>query len=553
MLSRLTFLAIVIPIAAVQTLAADQLHYFQKLLVADSEAKVSALPADKGGSSIVYVQDVAVLTAPDFAKTISRFKGRPITNELLNELAKSIYDYAQVHDRLVRFSIPTQDISGGVVRFVVLVGHYNELTIKGNKWFSTEFLQERLGIKPGDEVRFSALNAAVNWANTNPFRHIQVLVQDLPMAPGKADLLVGVEDQRPMRFALSYDNGGVSLLGDERYTASVQLGNLWSLDHQASYQFTTTNRGIDNFQLHTFNYRIPLHWRHYIDMTTTYLQVRPNFSGTDFNQLGQNIVTDLRYSIPTGGGDHATEYFAAIDFKESNNNLEFGGTTVSKAKVDTFQLELGFSALRRNTNGAWLFGATTFVSPGNINSRNSDEQFQPSRTFENFHVGRPGASARYISQTVSLQRLQPLGKSWDIFSRFSGQVTSTNLISNEQLVIGGSNTVRGFEENIMAGDQGFVLNTDLEAPSIERKVVIRKNPTILGARCVAFYDFGEVWVKHTSAFDPANKPLASAGLGLRMSIPNYFSLNLDYGWQITRLPTPVGRHARGHIKVVLAF
>jgi hemolysin activation/secretion protein len=301
---------------------------------------------------------------------------------------------------------------------------------------------------------------------------------------------------------------------------------------------------------------MPLPWRHYIELSSTYARVRPSFFGSLITQDGQSIVADLRYAIPVGGGNRTAEFFSTLDFKESNNNLQFGGSTVSAAKVDTFQFETGFTMARTDNHGTTVFGATLNLSPGDINSRNTAHQFQPDTDPAHYHVGRYGAVPTYETAIVNLQRIQKLGRGWDIWSRFTGQLTTTNLVSNEQLTIGGANTVRGFQENIFTGDQGYVLNTDLESPTLDRKLSYRKNSpksTALQLRAVAFYDLGEVFNKHPFPSDPVLHPLASAGFGLRATISNNLSANFDYGWQITRLPTPTDYHTRGHIKLVLAF
>ena len=63
----------------------------------------------------------------------------------------------------------------------------------------------------------------------------------------------------------------------------------------------------------------------------------------------------------------------------------------------------------------------------------------------------------------------------------------------------------------------------------------------------------EVRLAHLSAYDPKFKPLASTGIGMRISWANVFSASFDYGWQITHLPYAVTEHGRGHVKVTLAY
>jgi len=189
--------------------SAAPVFMLKKLIIADTDVKAAALPADSGGDSAVFVQDVTVLAGATFEGKMATFIGKPITNELLNTLANTIAQHARENDRLiVKVIPPNQDISTGIFRLAVVVGRYNEFQFKGNRWFSSKLLQEKLGIKAGDEVRLSTLDDAVKWANTNPFRQVQVLINDLPNQPGKADLIVGVAERIPVRFTASYDDSG---------------------------------------------------------------------------------------------------------------------------------------------------------------------------------------------------------------------------------------------------------------------------------------------------------------------------------------------------------
>lgn len=519
--------------------------FLRKLLIADSEAKVANLPSESGGNGTVFVQDVPVLSAPDFAAVVAPFVGKSISGELLNNLANAIAAYARLHDRLIiKVAPPNQDVSAGVFRLAVVVGRYNEFQFKGNRWFSSKLLQEKLGIKPGDEVRISILEQGVNWANANPFRQIKVLVNDLANNPGKADLIIGVEERIPLRFTASYDDSGNDVLGNNHYTGAVQFGNLWGRDHQGSYQYTTTDHR-EVFQSHAIDYRIPLPWRHYLQLSGGYLTVKPTFGPNgEFTQNGKNLNASLRYVFPVRGGNSPIEFSSGIDFKQGDNNLVYGGRVFPRGTTDGFQLFNSLTMVKRDTRGAWVFGASANASPGNINNRNSDEAFSQ---------GRFNTRATYLTGTVSVQRLQNLDREWSVFSRLVAQAASANVPGSEQLSIGGSATVRGFDERIYTGDQGFVFNTDLQSPVLRRTLPFLKKRPPLETRFIAFYDAAHVFYKFRDANDIVLPPLASTGVGVRMTLPVNFTLSADYGWQITHLPYATPAHSRGHVKVVLAF
>ena len=526
--------------------AAEQTPVLKKLLIADTEVNVTGLAGESGGDVRVFVQDVPLLATPVFSAAMEPFMGKAITGELLNELANAIAQYARQNDRLiVKVFPPSQDIGAGVVRLAVVVGRYNELQFKGNRWFSSGLLQEKLGIKPGDEVRISTLEEAVKWANANPFRQVKVLVNDLANQPGKADLIIGVEERIPLRFTASYDDSGNEILGTRHYTGGVQFGNLWGKDHQGSYQFSTTDhQGV--FQSHSFDYRVPLPWRHYLQINGGYLKVKPVFgAGGAFTQKGENISASLRYTAALGGSSSPIEFFAGMDFKEGNNNLAYGPRTLFTTKTDVFQATTGISMVRRDPRGAWLFGANLNASPGNVNSRNTDTALSAARFNTN---------ATYLIGTFSVQRLLNLDRDWSFYSRAVAQVTTGNVPGSEQLSIGGSATVRGFNERIYSGDQGFVFSNDIQAPVIRKSLpFLPKTRAPLETRFIFFYDAAQVFYKHRDLNDAAFTPLASTGVGVRLSLPVNLNVSADYGWQITHLAYAPPNHSRGHVKVVLAF
>jgi hemolysin activation/secretion protein len=60
-------------------------------------------------------------------------------------------------------------------------------------------------------------------------------------------------------------------------------------------------------------------------------------------------------------------------------------------------------------------------------------------------------------------------------------------------------------------------------------------------------------VRHKYPTDFKRKGLSSAGVGVRMSLGNNFSLTGDYGWQLSDLPYQVENKSRLHLKATLAF
>lgn len=527
--------------------AAAPTPVLRKLILADSEAKVMAIAADVGGAAQVLVKDVPVLETSELPALVAPLLGQPITLDFLNALGNALKQLAIKRDRIIHLIVPSQtpgEVANGVLRMVVVTGTYRDISIKGNRWFSAKLLEARLGIKPGEEVSIARLDEAVNWTNNNPFRRVQVLLNQDNQQPGKTDLIVGVEERVPVRLAFAFDDSGNAVIGKDHYTTIAQYGNLFGLDHQVTYQFVTTDHS-HVYQAHALDYRIPLKGRHSLQIGAILSKARPSFNYGLFNQDARNVAGSLRYTIPLKGGDNPIEWFGLLDYKGSNNNLEYGGFQVSKSQTDVFHVGSGISIVRRVKGGAWMLGVNVMVSPGNINSRNTTEALGAARLW---------AKSRYAYGNISLQRLVNLGEGLDWVFKGFGQLSTSNLQGSEQFTIGGSSTVRGYDERIFAAEHGYAVTNELMLPPIGVKVpLIDKRRAPMEVRAAMFHDFAGVAYHRRDINDLNFSPLSSVGGSLRLSLPPNFGASFDYGWQLntTQYRQPVQR--RGHLKVSLAF
>jgi hemolysin activation/secretion protein len=527
---------------------AAQAPLLKRLIFADNE-ELALAQGDQTDETAIVVRGIPLLNTSAFSAKMEPFIGQAITNDSINAIAVAVHEYIKTMDRLIlNVRIPkAQDPKTGELRMVITLGRYKDLIFQGNKYFSSSLLQEKMGIHPGDEVRISTLDEAINWTNNNPFRRVKVFINDLKASdPGKADLVVAVQDVMPIKLGVSYDNSGVDILGENHYSASVQYGNLWGLDHIVTYQFTTTD-SIRLYQVHSLDYRVPLPWRHYLQFQGAYALVHPTFGDGDFKQRGESIVSDLRYLIPVQFKGMTFEFSAGIDFKQSNNNLEFGGMEAGYSKTNVYQGTLGVTAIRRDSWGAWSAGLVMNYSPGNIDNKNTDEAFG---------LARKMSKARYTTGILSVQRLLDLPLKSQLVISGTVQRASQNLIGSEQMTIGGTGTVRGYKERIQAGDQGYVLNTELHGPLFYTSIakLFPKVGAPLETRPIAFFDWGHVAYRNLTGNkdnDLDQPALASAGIGLRCSLGYRLNCSFDYGWQLRNLQMP--NSGRGSLRFSLAY
>ena len=103
------------------------------------------------------------------------------------------------------------------------------------------------------------------------------------------------------------------------------------------------------------------------------------------------------------------------------------------------------------------------------------------------------------------------------------QLSPDNLLSSQQFLIGGGQSLRGYQQNSRAGDNGFRF-------SIENRTTLHKdefgNPNL---QVAPFADIGAVWNSSDNSNDVSGENfLASVGLGfIWQPIPN-LQTRIDY-------------------------
>jgi hemolysin activation/secretion protein len=542
----------------------------RQLLIGNSIEELQTMAFQPGAGMAVLSPAFATFDAGELNKRLAAGENQIIDARLLAAAAQVVENFIRQGGYPNAAAIvPTQKNTDGVVRILVELGakatgvtvtpatewKIRNIKMQETRWFSEELLKEKLRVEKGGTVRFAELDRAISWTNNNPFRLVKVHLEPVPNTQ-EADITIAVQEALPLRLMASVDNGGNALIGRNRYTASASYANVWGLDHQVAYQYITSSKP-EVFSAHGFDYRVPLPWRHYVQVSGSYLRAKPTIYEGLLLQDGETITADLRYTVPLRGGENPIEVYGLLNFKQSNNNLTWDPLVdkiqVFSTKPNVFQLALGGSAVRRDKRGAWAFGASITASPGGINSRNTDRAFDAGR-FGDADSARIGAKARYAYASVSVQRLVKLSPGWDLVSRGVAQVSQANLLPTEQMSIGGSATVRGFNEGIFAGDHGYVITNDLMLPSLKWKLgSLSKKRGPLETRFALFFDLAHTGVRHRYPSDFKRAALASQGIGIRMNFAHNFALSADYGWQLTELPYEVEDRSRGHIKATLAF
>ncbi|MBP2229052.1 hemolysin activation/secretion protein [Azospirillum agricola] len=502
----------------------------------------------------ITVADGAVMEPEAFAALLAPYLGRPVSLDLLNEIVRRTVLYFREHDRpLVDVVVPEQKIASGTVQIVVVPFVAGAITAEGNEWFSDDLLLSAVRTRRGDPISAQSLLEDINWLNENPFRRTD-LVYQRGSNPGESDIVLRTRDRMPLRLFGGYENTGTKTTSENRVLAGFNWGDVLGLGHQMSVQYTASPDAVlrperRRYTAYALTYQIPLPWRDTLTLMGSHSRSLPSL-GDGLRQDGKSLQMSARYALRLPKLDeitHSIEFGA--DFKRTNNDLEFGGDSVSSGFTDVIQGSVGYVLTRPDSLGASGLAVNLVFSPGDLSGDNTTAAFRPSAS----HIGRSDADARYAYLRASLQRRTELPEGFAWLARLQGQWASTNLLSSEQLGAGGIDSVRGYGEREANGDNGVLLSNELYAPAISpAKLLGLGSAEDDSLQPFAFWDYGHVAERRPLPGAKGSWTLSSVGLGMRYQMP-YGSLRFDWGHAMPG--TGLGNSAsdRLHVGLTLAY
>lgn len=500
----------------------------------------------------VNIIGLHLLDTPAFRTRAAQDLGKPASIASLNALARAaVQAYRDAGRPLVDVAVPAQDITSGTVTFIVREFVASDVIVEGARHFDPTRIRNMIRLEPGQTVDQTRLLEDLNRIAENPFRRVDLLYRR-GEAPLTTDVIVRVTDRRPLRVYGSFENNGTPAAGRERFALGFNWGNVFGGDGQFAYQFTTSrdlfDGGDQRFRAHSATLVQPVTDNATAILFGTYQRTVPEL-GPDLGLTGESWQLSPRLTFRIlSRADARAQITLGYDFKQTNNNLLFGGFTVSDEATQIHQLVVDLTLSRLWALGLFSVSNSFTFSPGGIGSRNTDEAFQPGPT----QSGTPFARARYGYLRTSLSQAIPLGRTGaEAITRVSGQITTGNLLPSEQLSAAGPGFVRAYDTNAAIGAQGLTATQELWAPPI-RFAGIEKSGAG-SARIGAYADAGMVGNPDRLPGERRWQRTASIGGTARVELGRFVDLRADYGAQLRTPPGQRKRGSQGFVSLTIGF
>lgn len=515
---------------------------------------VVALPANAQEAAVRFdvleyiVEGNSVLAAERIERAVYPFMGEKRDLGDVEAAAAALQKiYRDAGYGNVSVDIPEQQVAGGVITLRVTEGRIARTRVTGSRYFSQGYILDKVAAAAEGQVpHFPTLQAQLGHVNRTADRRVAPLLRP-GLQTGTTEIDLVVQDQLPLHGSVGLNNQASANTTDTRLTASLRYDNLWQRDHSLGVQAVLSPEKTSEVQVLSASYSVPMgavgQDSVVFSFTQSNSQVAAGLAGTTV--FGKGRIFGLRHNWMLDIQPLSFHLLTlGADYKDFDETLEVSGSLQSPTPIRYLPLSASYVGSVADAQGRWSFG--TGVSLGLRGLVNRSAQFREKRYL---------ASGGYSILKADLTREQTLpwwGSS--VRARVDLQWGSEPLVSNEQFVAGGVDSVRGYLESAAAGDQGARGLLEWRTRDLAPDVLERFGTKWLTAlNALAFVEAAATEIRSPQAGQTARFRLLGAGIGLRLKASPGLSLNLDLAWPLRTLGSNLRGDPRLHASGLFEF
>jgi hemolysin activation/secretion protein len=460
------------------------------------------------GNTVFSSQELSAITAS--------YLNRELASEQLEEVRRMItafyVEFGYMNSGAI---LPDQDVKDGVVTFQIIEGRLSDFKLRGkNRWLRDSYITDRLKPWTTSPLRITKLKEGLLLLRQDP--NVKQINAELRpgIKPGDSYLDVYLQEEQPFRLGLQVDNHRPPSVGAEEIVLFGADYDLTGNGDLLEFSYDIAHDGRDGFEFsgpedESGSYTLPV-----------------NASGTAIKVFGSRSDTSV-----------IEEPFDALNIR--NDFIRYG-ITLRQPIYRTLNRELALGVtFERGHSESLLLGKPFDISPGSVDGKmdRSQQQVLALRSTFNLGIDAFGVTdngtdrdAKFFSWLGQFQYVRRLFNTPNlIILRTDGQWTDEPLLALEQFSVGGVNSVRGYRENQLVRDCGFVSSVEGRIPIISRAGV-----GIL--QLAPFFDCGGAW--NIGNATPSPETIYSSGIGILLNPNKHLSAQLYWGYRFTHVPNP---------------
>lgn len=479
----------------------------------------------------IKVKGSTIFSENDYKELVRRLEGRTVSREELLKLPEFItvlyLNRGYINSRVLSEPKITDD---GVIEFEVIEGHIGKIEVYGLRGVNLSYVCERVRLGIGIPLNSSELENQLRLLRSDPlFGNVEASLRapdnDKDKKPGESTLVVRVKEANPFIASVTVDNYFPPVVGSERFGIELRDRNLTGMgDELAASYYRSFTGGAEVWD---FIYRVPLNPMN----GTLQLRAAPSrnrITQEPFDRLGvrgTQELYDINYRQPLVRSINE-EFALSLSFTYQNGQtfilndqptpFLFGPNDEGITRTSVIKFSQDY--MLRDIQGAWSLRSQFSLGTGLFDATVNEA---------------PAPDGRFFAWLGQIQRIQRLSDDHLLLMQADLQLTPDSLLTTQQFIIGGGQSLRGYRENLRTGDNGFRFSIE------DRFALFRNKAGYPVFQLAPYVDLGTVWNNGNNPNRTANQNfLLNTGLGILWDKPiGIEGLTLRFDYSIPVLDT----------------
>jgi hemolysin activation/secretion protein len=456
--------------------------------------------------------------------TTNRFREGQITFAQLQQVISEVTKFYNQRGYINSFAYipttseePNQRLQNrgapGAVIIKIVEGGLESIRVRrrtGRQRLNLDYVCSRLAIA-SQPLQVSRLLDALRLLELDPL--IKKITAEL--IPGsqvhRSGLEVKFEEEQTFSVEVAIDNRRAPSVGTVRRQVEVNEANLLGRGDDLSLAYTNTD-GSNAFDL---SYTLPLNPNNgtikVAAGTTANRVVEPPFEDVDIRAAARYLDITLRQPVLRNPRQEVAIGLTATR-RES-------GTSILG---EDFPLSPG-----ADEKGRSRISALRFFQDWTVRSNEEllafRSQFSLGLSAFNATVNSEAPDSRFLAWRGQAQWVRRLARDTFVFASSDLQLANRALLPLEQFGLGGFNSVRGYRQDLLLGDNGISASAELRFP-----IVGRSDGGLGVVQIAPFIDAGTVW-NSSGRDDFDTQTLVSVGAGLRWEMSDRLAASFYWG------------------------
>lgn len=479
----------------------------------------------------IRLEGVETFPVEDFRNVLKDYEGRDVyETELKDALTGAITREYLKKGVIATAFIPPQQIENDTITVQVIEAKMGELEVNKARYFVKERIDYYWPIEAGEVLRYDRMSRALQFMNKNPDREVRATLAP-GKKPGTTSVIINQTTSFPFHATASMDNEGAVQTGKIRTGLGFVENNVNGLDDTLIGGYS----GGKNFGSGYGYHKIPV-----TNFGTTAMygysrsKAFPKKDFTPFNISSMSesysayLYQDL-YQKDVYKGD------VSIGFEANNKRVVATNGTLNADRLRI--VRMGPSFVERSGKSGVYIKPQYSQGLNFLGARRKTvyTSRQADNTFSKF-----GLTAQFQQLLVYNMQAQV---------RFAGQWATEKLTPQEEIALGGIDSVRGYPSGDYLADSGFAGNIELLVPAAQYlpdwfRIPYGERPLGQEITGIFFFDYGYGQKRGDIQGEQSKRRLASLGAGVRMRLLNQANLRLEWGFPLDPANYPFSEFSR---------